>query len=823
MRDKLKLLPLLFYYSFVVLIFYSNNLWGDENRYVMFANNLLNGFYSPSDDINLWNGPGYPIILVPFVFFKLPWLAAKMFNALFLFLAVLYFYSTLQLYSKKRYGLLFAYLLGMYPPFLRHIHQLLTEPLSVFLVCGFLYHFCRAQKEEGLTWPHILAGSFFLGYLALTKIFFGYVILAGLLLYLIFYLWKRRMTYKKTLFVYFFALVCCLPYLFYTYSLTGKVYFWGNSGGMSWYWLSTPYDNELGDWQWSQKVYDNPELYKEHYDFFKRIKNMSTLQRDEEFRKQAVQNIINHPIKYLENVLANIGRLLFNYPFTHESQKISTYFFIIPNMFLVVAIILCAYPAFLGRRLIPDGISGVILFGMIAFAGSSLLSAYNRQLWPLVPVFCLWIYFVLAHLVEVRINKNETIKEDRVLDAAGYDQDTSSGSNIEKKTAQGIKLLKTCAVSLGIFIMFIGIVEAVLRTTHLFGSAISYTEPDPLLGNRYTGGASYWFHKEGPHPVTGKMNSHGYRDKEWQLAKPDNTYRIAVLGDSYVEALQVESEKTFLSKTEHDLNSIFNGDYHVELMNFGHSGYTQSHELIQLKREVSKFSPDLVVLFFLPGNDIDDISSVTARNLIAPFYSVSPSDELILDTGFNKMAAYRTRSFINWFKQRSALLSLIANRFNAYVRDRRVKQIQVYQENREDRGVKGYLSLCTDNQDPRYVENYSLNKRLIREMSDYSKERGTRFMLVTINMEYYIPASEEKLKKTDHTFNVNFFEDDLKDFAEKNGMEYLGLQRIFRDAFTRDGYKLHTAHWNYKGHEVVADTLTKKLKGIILRQRTDSI
>ena len=41
--------------------------------------------------------------------------------------------------------------------------------------------------------------------------------------------------------VYALALVWCLPYLAHTYSLTGRWFYWGSSGGMSLYWMSTPY------------------------------------------------------------------------------------------------------------------------------------------------------------------------------------------------------------------------------------------------------------------------------------------------------------------------------------------------------------------------------------------------------------------------------------------------------------------------------------------------------------------------------------------------------------------------------------------------------
>lgn len=378
-----------------------------------------------------------------------------------------------------------------------------------------------------------------------------------------------------------------------------------------------------------------------------------------------------------------------------------------------------------------------------------------------------------------------------------------------------IKVLLTCLVSIGMFMISIGLLEVVLRTTHMFGAAISYTEPDPILGNRYIGGMEFWYHKENTHPITGKLNKYGYRDKDWQLEKPQNTYRIAVIGDSYVEAFQVEFEKTFLSLTEHNLNQGFDKGYKVELMNFGHSGYTQSHELILLKNAVQKFSPDLVLLFFLPGNDINDISKETAANLIGPFYTVSDSDELLLDTSFNETSGYKIRSYINWFKQRSALLSFMTNRYNVYMRDRRSKEINLLNNNKKDEVITGYLSLCTGNPDPLYLKNYNLNKRLIMAMSDYSKERGMKFVLVSLNMRYYIPELEKELTIVDPTFNVNFFEDDLRDFARSHDMDYLGLQRIFRESYQKIGSALHWAHWNYQGHKVVADALTDKLTGII--------
>jgi hypothetical protein len=43
----------------------------DEWRYFYYADNLLHGYFSPRPRVFLWNGPGYPAVLTPFV--KLGW------------------------------------------------------------------------------------------------------------------------------------------------------------------------------------------------------------------------------------------------------------------------------------------------------------------------------------------------------------------------------------------------------------------------------------------------------------------------------------------------------------------------------------------------------------------------------------------------------------------------------------------------------------------------------------------------------------------------------------------------------------------------------
>jgi hypothetical protein len=373
------------------------------------------------------------------------------------------------------------------------------------------------------------------------------------------------------------------------------------------------------------------------------------------------------------------------------------------------------------------------------------------------------------------------------------------------------RIAQNILFSLIVFLLFILVLEIVLRTTHLFGARLAYSEPCPILGYRFTPSRKYWYNKENDHPITGRINSYAWRDKEWSIRKPQDTYRIAVLGDSFVQAFQVESDRTFLALTENKLNEDYN--LKVELMNFGLGGATQTEELLILKNDIVQFSPDMVLLFFCPLNDIRDVSRETAQQIMRPFYNISENGELILVVSFHEMRAYKVRCFINLFKQHSALISLLCERFSAYQ--------QGSGSEAASGKIEGFLSLCTDNPDATYLKNYHLNKTLINAMSEHCKAKRIRFMIVCLDTSAHLPENEEKYATLDSTFNANFFEDDLKIYAKVLNVEYLGLQRIFSHSYECSRIPLHWDHWNYEGHEVVANALANKLKSIIESNEND--
>lgn len=411
MNLKLRFLPLLFLYALFIFLRSPSVLEGDESRYVTHAQNLSQGYFSPPDASELKSGPGYPLALLPVVLLKLPWVAGRMLNALFLFLAVLYFFSTLRLYVQERLAFFLSYLFGIYPFFLKYIHLMYSETFTIFLVCGFLFHFCKAYTDVRKSWLQGWVAVFYLGSSALTKVFFGYVILIGILFFSILTLWRKTQALKKVSLIYWGALLFCVPYLLYTYSLTGKVFYWSIYGGTNLYWMTSPYEEELGDARGGGGGVGHlqqsgiPELMNHHGGFFQELTPLSPVEWDARLKTQALNNIYHHPLKFIKNWICNVGRMFFNYPYSYTPQRMGTLFNIWTNMFIVVFSIVCTYLSCVGRRKIPFEIFALLFFGVVSFLGSSLLAAYERHFRVLVPIFALWIAVTLTRLVKIEVSR----------------------------------------------------------------------------------------------------------------------------------------------------------------------------------------------------------------------------------------------------------------------------------------------------------------------------------------------------------------------------------------------------------------------------------
>jgi hypothetical protein len=182
--------------------------------------------------------------------------------------------------------------------------------------------------------------------------------------------------------------------------------------------------------------------------------------------------------------------------------------------------------------------------------------------------------------------------------------------------------------------------EAALRIAGV--SYPNFYRPDPYRGWALRPGAEGWWHTEGRAWV--RISSAGLRDVEHAAAKPAGRLRIAVLGDSCAEALQVPIEQTFWKLLERRLASCpAAGGRAVEALDFGVAGYGTAQELLTLRRQVWRFQPDVVLLAFYPGNDVRNNARPLEQDPLRPYYVLGPDGSLALDDSFRAAAGYRLR------------------------------------------------------------------------------------------------------------------------------------------------------------------------------------
>lgn len=396
-KPFLAFLPFLFLYVVLIILQNDNTLFGDEGRYLLFAQNLLHGFYSPPPpQINLWNGPGFPLYLVPFVALNAPLLLIKLCNALLHYFTLVLFFKTLLNFLEERKVFIWTVILGCYYMPFKGFPHILSETFTIFLIASITFFSFRFFSKPKQNFRSFLPLSFLLAILALTKVIFGTVFLFAGTVFLIGYFITRDIQFRNSFFLMTLSLIFCLPYLIYTYSLTGRFFYWSNAAGMSMYWMSNPVEGEYGEWyndSLSSEYLDKPSqvvLLKNHGAEYEKIYSLAGVARDDKFKSLAIQHVKENPSKVFRNWLANISRMFFNYPAGYKSFNLGTALNMLANIPLLLLLLFSSWITWKRRREITSPLKFLLVISFIYLFGSSLLSAYDRMLYILIPVLGCW-------------------------------------------------------------------------------------------------------------------------------------------------------------------------------------------------------------------------------------------------------------------------------------------------------------------------------------------------------------------------------------------------------------------------------------------------
>jgi len=397
--------PFLFIYITFFIEFNVSEFRGDEERYYQLAKNLLNGYYS-SYAGDLPNGPGYPIFIMPFIALDLSPFYIRFTNVLLHYFSILLLFSSIKkLNIKLAYFISFFW--GCYYIAIQDLPLMISETLTIFLISLFIYSInCLNGKK------YIILSGITLGYLALTKVIFTYVIIMLLIYTLTYYLLSKSSYYKNGVIISIIALFVISPYIIYTYNTTGKLFYLTNQGGSVLYWMSSPNENEYGDWNNEtftanclnkSKNNCNAEYFRNsHETFFKRISNIDPIERDTKLKDAAINNILNNPIKYANNWISNISRMLLATPNSYYFQNNNVIYRFIPNSIIFTILVCSIYISIINWKNIPFNIKFTALLPLFYLSLSSILSASPRHFYIIVPVILFYFSFLFNKTISIK-------------------------------------------------------------------------------------------------------------------------------------------------------------------------------------------------------------------------------------------------------------------------------------------------------------------------------------------------------------------------------------------------------------------------------------
>jgi len=358
--------------------------------------------------------------------------------------------------------------------------------------------------------------------------------------------------------------------------------------------------------------------------------------------------------------------------------------------------------------------------------------------------------------------------------------------------------------------------EIVLRIVG-FSAPIWY-RPDSHVGGVLRPGVEGWFKSEGRAYV--RISSAGLRDREHSIEKPESVYRLAVLGDSFSEAMQVDAKDAFWSVLEEKLTQCaYQPGKRIEVINFGVSGFGTVQEYLMLESVVMRYRPDLVLLQFMNGNDVTDNSIALNAERMRPYFLLDRRRELVLDASFVATKVFQ--------RQSSALMEFARNVVN---HSRVLQLIRAFMKRTvvpratPDTAIEPGLNaaVLAAPRDSSWEDAWTVTERLILAMNEYLGRRGVPLVVVTAPFAIQVHPDRQVREAEQAKLGIPdlFYPDRrIEAYARKQGIAVIPLsyemQRLAESGRTYfHGFpntRMGIGHWNENGHRAAAGIIAAHL------------
>ena len=289
-----------------------------------------------------------------------------------------------------------------------------------------------------------------------------------------------------------------------------------------------------------------------------------------------------------------------------------------------------------------------------------------------------------------------------------------------------------------------------------------------------------------------KVNNFGFVSNI-DYDEESTTPLLAIIGDSYVEALMVPTDETGGAKLAELLGGI------ARVYTFGKSGAPLSQYLIYAEYARDTFSPDAMAIVVV-SNDFD-------RSL-TKYTSSSPSWHRFVENHDGALELVRYDFSPSW-KHRAVRKSALAMYLTANLK---LKELRLPWGSRGQAAVKGTAGDTRLNEDPRAAARITDSKRAVDEFFSQLPTRSglstSRIALVVDGLRPEVYEDSQPNSSQGRPFDV--MRRYLMDAADSKGYVVIDMQPIFMNHYKTNGNRFefpNDFHWNSLGHELFADAL----------------
>jgi hypothetical protein len=357
---------------------------------------------------------------------------------------------------------------------------------------------------------------------------------------------------------------------------------------------------------------------------------------------------------------------------------------------------------------------------------------------------------------------------------------------------------------------------------HLLGPSLpglynlaTFNRYHPDYGFFHRPGARGWI-KTPEYTSYVQINSRGLRDREITLPKPNGTYRLLVLGDSFVEGAQVALDETLPKQLERQLGGGQGGQGRpLDAINAGNAGFGTAQEMLFLEHEGPVYQPNLVVLVFYVDNDAANNGVRIARKYKLdtehrPFFVLDDSGDLrelpLADVEPEPFGSVR-----DFLRNHSLLFNVGENLLTAKV------SAKQYHAMRMDKDKTMYRM------DPpnEWKAAWEVTEALLARAKASSNAIGADLLVVCAPSQFQIYEQDwRELLDTDNPAELAKYDQDaptrrLAEVAEDAGVAMFDLTPGIRAAAVSGDTPLYfheDGHWTPTGHAVAARLIAAYLR-----------